>query len=633
MLVFPGSKRKTLIIGLSIVLAVVVVANLAVGYFLLRSTPTNAAKTPATKTVTAKAGEEALSVPTNYSKGIKKYRRFKKPKLGADFSLAKYQYCAKTNRMAAIAFVTDNVNVAIFNQQGQVISKYQIAAPTWKAVDESEKGVLQTLTRVYPDAFLGHISFGDYVWGHKEGVNIATGKKVPVPGPKGSLVRGVAGTYLIVSTPKGKDEEVRAYAPGAYDKPALTISGQGNLQSFSDETLAFAKKLGRDSDISLLYLKTGKVVTTHAKGAAMPISGVIAMTDGYWLVADAGNHWQIPAEEGEVKVGDRIVHAAFGNAEGEGTAIFGTSAYLVSKSSMPASSHKLSSAKFKGALDRGLDALVPIPGDELLFLPSGGDYLAVTGTDRHQQFSRVYGMVDGLLVQDSAHMSTSSDSIMAIEVKTGIRLWMIPKGITADEYMTGGLLIGSDINTDEIVVSGAEGALPEEPQQKNSEQKQDKAAGDAIRNFDFANATWDVGRNGASNTYDLKDGVKEESFNGVPAKLQYVPEAAFYVDIDGDGYLDSIQRVNYYPGTAHFHFWYALWMWDPQRNTAVQHGMLEDFAGESCAGEIQRFWVQGDTIRASGLKHDDNAACAVAPSIPFSGEVQWDGESIRFVED
>lgn len=632
-MVVAGSKRKMLIIGLSIALAVVVVANLTIGYFLLRPAPTAVSKGPAAKTMTAKQRQEALSVPVNYSRGIKKYRRFKKPNLGADFSLAKYQYSAKSNHMAAIAYLTEKVNIAVFDQQGKVLSKYQIAPPTWKAADENEKNILQTFTRVYPDAFLGHVSFGDYVWGHKEGVNIATGKKVPVPGQKGSVVRGVAGTYLIVSNPKGADEEVRAYAPGAYDDPALTVSGQGHLQSFSAETLAFAKKLGRDSDISLLYLKTGKIVNTHAKGATMPISGVIAMTDGYWLVGDAGNHWQVPAKEGEVKLGSRIVHAAFGNGEGESSIILGTSAYLVSKSSMPASSNKLSSAKFREALGRGLGALVPIPGDELLFLPDGGDYLAVTGTDRQYLCSRVYGMVDGLLVQDSEHMSESSDSIMGIEMKTGTRLWVLPKGFSADEYMTGGLITGSDATAEEIVVSGAEGALPEESQQKNSEQNRARAAGDAIRNFDFANATWDVGRNGASNTYDLKDGVKEESFNGVPAKLQYVPEAAFYVDIDGDGYLDSIQRVNYYPGTAHIHFWYALWMWDPQRNTAVQHGMLEDFAGESCAGEIQRFWVQGDTIRASGVKHDDNAACAVAPSIPFSGEVQWDGESIRFVED
>lgn len=187
-------------------------------------------------------------------------------------------------------------------------------------------------------------------------------------------------------------------------------------------------------------------------------------------------------------------------------------------------------------------------------------------------------------------MNESSDSIMAIEMKTGKRLWILPKGFSADEYMTGGLIIGADATADEIVVSGAEGALPEESQQKNSEQDPPKAAGDAIRNFDFANATWDVGRDGASHTYDLKDGVKEESFNGVPAKLQYVPEAAFYVDIDGDGYLDSIQRVNYYPGTAHIHYWYALWMWDPQKNTAVQHGMLEDFAGNLVPA---RFSVSG----------------------------------------
>ncbi|MDK6900829.1 hypothetical protein QP229_12810, partial [Streptococcus agalactiae] len=62
-------------------------------------------------------------------------------------------------------------------------------------------------------------------------MNIAAGKKVPVPGQKGSVVRGVAGTYLIVSNPKGADVEVRAYAPGADDDPALTVSGQGHLQS------------------------------------------------------------------------------------------------------------------------------------------------------------------------------------------------------------------------------------------------------------------------------------------------------------------------------------------------------------------------------------------------------------------
>lgn len=589
-MVVAGSKRKMLIIGLSIALAVVVVANLTIGYFLLRPAPTAVSKGPAAKTMTAKQRQEALSVPVNYSRGIKKYRRFKKPNLGADFSLAKYQYSAKSNHMAAIAYLTEKVNIAVFDQQGKVLSKYQIAPPTWKAADENEKNILQTFTRVYPDAFLGHVSFGDYVWGHKEGVNIATGKKVPVPGQKGSVVRGVAGTYLIVSNPKGADEEVRAYAPGAYDDPALTVSGQGHLQSFSAETLAFAKKLGRDSDISLLYLKTGKIVNTHVKGATMPISGVIAMTDGYWLVGDAENHWQVPAKEGEVKLGNRIVHAEFGNGEGEGSTILGTSAYLVSKSSMPASSNKFSSAKFREALGRGLDALVPIPGEELLFLPSGGDYLAVTGTDGQHLYSRVYGMVDGLLIQDSEYMNESSDSIMAIEMKTGKRLWILPKGFSADEYMTGGLIIGADATADEIVVSGAEGALPEESQQKNSEQDPPKAAGDAIRNFDFANATWDVGRDGASHTYDLKDGVKEESFNGVPAKLQYVPEAAFYVDIDGDGYLDSIQRVNYYPGTAHIHYWYALWMWDPQKNTAVQHGMLEDFAGNLVPA---RFSVSG----------------------------------------
>ena len=51
-MVVAGSKRKMLIIGLSIALAVVVVANLTIGYFLLRPAPTAVSDSPPTRQIT-----------------------------------------------------------------------------------------------------------------------------------------------------------------------------------------------------------------------------------------------------------------------------------------------------------------------------------------------------------------------------------------------------------------------------------------------------------------------------------------------------------------------------------------------------------------------------------------------------
>ncbi|WP_052589201.1 serine/threonine-protein kinase [Luteipulveratus mongoliensis] len=96
---------------------------------------------------------------------------------------------------------------------------------------------------------------------------------------------------------------------------------------------------------------------------------------------------------------------------------------------------------------------------------------------------------------------------------------------------------------------------------------------DAIKTFDFANATWTAGIANGQKRIPLKSGKHVVSQPGsiTPPvwELFKSTELDQFGDVNKDGYLDAVRTVSVLEGSA-FHISTYVWLWDPQRRTAVQ---------------------------------------------------------------
>lgn len=171
--------------------------------------------------------------------------------------------------------------------------------------------------------------------------------------------------------------------------------------------------------------------------------------------------------------------------------------------------------------------------------------------------------VNGIAAQDggSATTSAAAEPISESTAKTGggsaIKITAATLGCA--------VLIGGAIVSGSLIGGSAEATI-------NGAQVND----DGITDFDFANASFDLG---SGTKYQLTDGrYVEPGYEGDNVGLELSQDPVF-VDVDNDNDLDAATLVQWLPSAGHTVSVVLLWRWDGEDAKQVKYPVMAGYNG------------------------------------------------------
>lgn len=154
-------------------------------------------------------------------------------------------------------------------------------------------------------------------------------------------------------------------------------------------------------------------------------------------------------------------------------------------------------------------------------------------------------------------------------------------------------------------------------------------ARDGIRAFDFANATWFVTTPNRSVRLRNAAAVTTASY-GDTERYALAKVATRFHDLNGDGYLDAVQAIEYQVGNGWFRESY-VWIWTPDQHRAVQV-RTPIYVDGRCGNETTSLDLSVGSIRRTYLEGSSRASCAARPTrtatqvIALKGAFLWQTE-------